>query len=130
MSRGRWKREHELPSFPFHCYTNPVYGVKFTALRGWPTVSEGFWDCTLVECNRREGQKRLRLLLRQHEPNGHQKGSEERVDCRRSGVAPCWPEYNRRFAHPFTWFWSCRDLYASARKKDTVICTKTYATVH
>jgi hypothetical protein len=24
MSRGRWKREHELPSFPFHCYTNPV----------------------------------------------------------------------------------------------------------
>jgi hypothetical protein len=23
MSRGRWKREHELPSFPFHCYTNP-----------------------------------------------------------------------------------------------------------
>jgi hypothetical protein len=25
MSRGRWKREHELPSFPFHCYTNPGY---------------------------------------------------------------------------------------------------------
>jgi hypothetical protein len=23
MSRGRWKREHELPRFPFHCYTNP-----------------------------------------------------------------------------------------------------------
>lgn len=41
-----------------------------------------------------------------------------------------WPEYNRRFAHPFTWSWSCRDLYAWARKKDTVICTKTYATVH
>jgi hypothetical protein len=40
-----------------------------------------------------------------------------------------WPEYNRRFAHPFTWSWSCRDLYAWARKKGTVICTKTYATV-
>jgi DDE superfamily endonuclease len=41
-----------------------------------------------------------------------------------------WPEYNRRFAHPFTWSWSCRDLYAWAQKKATVICTKTYATVH
>jgi hypothetical protein len=41
-----------------------------------------------------------------------------------------WPEYNRRFAHPFTWSWSCRDLYAWARKKGTAICTKTYATVH
>jgi transposase len=41
-----------------------------------------------------------------------------------------WPEYNRRFAHPFTWSWSCRDLYAWARKKATVICTKTYATLH
>jgi hypothetical protein len=26
MSRGRWKREHELPSFPFHCYTHPITG--------------------------------------------------------------------------------------------------------
>jgi DDE superfamily endonuclease len=41
-----------------------------------------------------------------------------------------WPEYNRRFAHPFTWSWSCRDLSAGARKKDTVIGTQTYATVH
>ncbi|SRR6266487_2549501 len=41
-----------------------------------------------------------------------------------------WPEYNRRFAHPFTWSWSCRDLYTWARKKGTVICTKTSATVH
>jgi transposase len=41
-----------------------------------------------------------------------------------------WPEYNRRFAHPFTWSWSCRHLYAWARKKSAVICTKTYATVH
>jgi transposase len=39
-------------------------------------------------------------------------------------------EYNRRFAHPFTWSWSCRDLYAWARKKGTAICTKTDATVH
>jgi transposase len=41
-----------------------------------------------------------------------------------------WPEYNRRFAHPFTWSWSCRDLYTWARKKATGICSKTYATVH
>jgi hypothetical protein len=41
-----------------------------------------------------------------------------------------WPEYDRRFAHPFTWSWSCRDLYAWALKKDTLIHTKTYATVH
>jgi transposase len=41
-----------------------------------------------------------------------------------------WPEYNRRFAHPFTWSWSCRDLYAWARKQASVICSKTYATVH
>lgn len=41
-----------------------------------------------------------------------------------------WPEYNRRFAHPFTWSWSCRDMYAWARKKGTLICTKTYTTVH
>jgi hypothetical protein len=41
-----------------------------------------------------------------------------------------WPESNRRFVHPFTWSSSGRDLYTWARKKDTVICTKTYATVH
>jgi DDE superfamily endonuclease len=41
-----------------------------------------------------------------------------------------WPEYNQRFAHPFTWSWSCRDLYAWAQKKATLICTKTYATNH
>jgi transposase len=41
-----------------------------------------------------------------------------------------WPEDNRRFAHPFTWSWSCRDLYAWARQKGTAICTNTYATVH
>jgi transposase len=41
-----------------------------------------------------------------------------------------WPEYNRRFAHPFQWSWNCRDLYAWTRKKGGLICTKTYATVH
>ena len=41
-----------------------------------------------------------------------------------------WPEYNRRFAHPFDWSWTRRDLYAWAEKKGTAICTKTYATVH
>lgn len=41
-----------------------------------------------------------------------------------------WPEDNRRFAPPFTWSWSGRDLYAWARKKATAICTETYATIH
>jgi hypothetical protein len=41
-----------------------------------------------------------------------------------------WPEYNRRFAHPFEWSWTRRDLYAWAEKKGAAICTKTYATVH
>jgi hypothetical protein len=35
-----------------------------------------------------------------------------------------WPEDHRRFAHPFRWSWSCRHLYAWARKKGTAICTK------
>jgi transposase len=41
-----------------------------------------------------------------------------------------WPESNRRFACPFDWSWSCRDLYAWAQKKGSFICTQTYATVH
>jgi hypothetical protein len=41
-----------------------------------------------------------------------------------------WPEYNRRFAHPFTWSWTRRHMYAWAEKKGAAICTKTYATVH
>jgi DDE superfamily endonuclease len=45
-------------------------------------------------------------------------------------LSASWPEYNRRFAHPFRWSWTCRDLHAWAQKKTTFICTKTYATVH
>ncbi len=41
-----------------------------------------------------------------------------------------WPEYNRRYAHPFTWSWTRRDLHAWASSGDHVICTKTSATVH
>lgn len=41
-----------------------------------------------------------------------------------------WPEYHHRFAHPFDWSWSGRDLYAWAQKKGSLICTNTYATVH
>jgi transposase len=40
------------------------------------------------------------------------------------------PEYNRRFAHPFEWSWTRRDLYTWAEKKGYAICSKTYATVH
>ena len=41
-----------------------------------------------------------------------------------------WREYNHRFAHPFEWSWTRRDMYAWAEKKGYVICSKTYATVH
>lgn len=41
-----------------------------------------------------------------------------------------WPEYNHRFAHPFAWSWTRRQMYAWAEKKGAAICTKTYATVH
>jgi hypothetical protein len=40
------------------------------------------------------------------------------------------PDYNRRFAHPFEWSWTRRDLYIWAEKKSHEICSKTYATVH
>jgi hypothetical protein len=41
-----------------------------------------------------------------------------------------WREYNSRFAHPFEWSWTRRDMYAWAEKKGYVICSKTFATVH
>jgi hypothetical protein len=41
-----------------------------------------------------------------------------------------WREYNHRFAHPFEWSWTRRDLYAWAAKQGYEICSKTYATVH
>jgi hypothetical protein len=41
-----------------------------------------------------------------------------------------WREYNQRFAHPFSWSWTRRDLRARAEFKGALICTKTYATVH
>ena len=41
-----------------------------------------------------------------------------------------WREYNQRFAHPFAWSWTRRDMYAWAAKKGCGICSKTYATVH
>jgi hypothetical protein len=41
-----------------------------------------------------------------------------------------WREYNQRFAHPFCWSWTRRDLRTWAEFKGALICTKTYATVH
>jgi len=42
-----------------------------------------------------------------------------------------WPEYNDRYAHPFHWSWTRRQLHDWAAKKQPIsICTKTYATVH
>jgi DDE superfamily endonuclease len=42
-----------------------------------------------------------------------------------------WPEYNERFAHPFRWSWTRRQLHDWAAKKQPVsICIQTYATVH
>lgn len=41
-----------------------------------------------------------------------------------------WPAYNCRFAPPFEWSWTRRDLSTWAEKKGYAICSKTYATVH
>lgn len=42
-----------------------------------------------------------------------------------------WLEYNERFAHPFHWSWTRRQLHDWAAKKQPIsIRTKTYATVH
>jgi transposase len=38
-----------------------------------------------------------------------------------------WQEYNQRFAHPFEWSWTRRDMHAWAAKKGYGICSKTYA---
>jgi hypothetical protein len=59
----------------------------------------------------------------------------DRLDCESrqqliDHLQASWPEYNRRFAHPFSWSWTRRHLYAWAEKKGAAICTKTYATVH
>jgi hypothetical protein len=45
MRRGTWKREHELPSFPFHCYTNPTYGALFITFHagGDPRKAEAYF---------------------------------------------------------------------------------------
>jgi hypothetical protein len=39
-----------------------------------------------------------------------------------------WREYNRAYAHPFTWSWTRRDLRAWAAHHDAVISTRTSAT--
>lgn len=39
-----------------------------------------------------------------------------------------WPEYNERYAHPFNWSWTRRDLRSWAEKKGNAICSETYAT--
>jgi hypothetical protein len=41
-----------------------------------------------------------------------------------------WPDYNRHYAHPFEWSWSRNKMHAWAEKKQTLICSKTFATVH
>jgi hypothetical protein len=40
-----------------------------------------------------------------------------------------WPEYNKWFAHPFTWSWTQHQMRDWAKWKNS-ICTKTFATVH
>jgi hypothetical protein len=41
-----------------------------------------------------------------------------------------WPEYNERYAHPFEWSWTRRQMYAWAEHKGALVCTKTFATNH
>lgn len=45
-------------------------------------------------------------------------------------LAASWPEYNRHYAHPFTWSWTRRALRAWAAHKRAMICSETSATVH
>lgn len=41
-----------------------------------------------------------------------------------------WREYNRCYAHPFTWSWSRKRMHAWAEKRQSLICSKTFATDH
>ena len=41
-----------------------------------------------------------------------------------------WPEYNERYAHPFEWSWTRRQMYAWAEHKGALVYTKTFATNH
>ncbi|HWH69419.1 MAG TPA: IS630 family transposase [Candidatus Sulfotelmatobacter sp.] len=41
-----------------------------------------------------------------------------------------WPDYNCHYAHPFEWSWSRSKMHAWAEKKQTLICSKTFATEH
>jgi transposase len=68
MSRGRWKREHELPRFPFHCYTNPEYardddGDGFHEVH--VNTMEGFWSLlrSWLRPHRGISQEKLPLYL-------------------------------------------------------------------
>jgi hypothetical protein len=40
-----------------------------------------------------------------------------------------WREYHQRFAHPFKWSWTRRDMPAWAHHKGAVICSQTFAIV-
>jgi hypothetical protein len=41
-----------------------------------------------------------------------------------------WHDYNRHYAHPFSWSWTRRDLRAWAAHQDLRICSQTSATLH
>src|SRR5215218_9835383 len=63
MSRGRWKQEHELPSFPFHCYTNPYTEGERDPIfieRGMKMLTQLF--LAALEENRQAGYDKYRLL--------------------------------------------------------------------
>jgi DDE superfamily endonuclease len=47
-----------------------------------------------------------------------------------SHLQASWLDYNVHYAHPFEWSWSSHKMRSWAEKKRTLICTKTFATVH
>ena len=58
----------------------------------------------------------------------------KRFDCRSqqeliAQLNASWPEYNRYFAHRFSWSWTRRHMYHWAESKGALISSKTYATV-
>src|SRR5712671_4255286 len=60
MGRERWKREHILPRFPFHCYTNP-YIMEFFAWRDFQTPKQVGALAGLTPTPYQSGQSRREL---------------------------------------------------------------------
>jgi transposase len=76
---------------------------------------------------RNQAELLLRVFTDKYLTHFEASSRQDLIDC----LNASWPEYNKRFAHPFRWSWTRRQLHDWAAKMRPVsICTKTYATVH